>query len=295
MGDMSSDNSISRGVLHFARTVTLSACLCAPVFAQMPATYVPRELEGVGIEQKLGGQVDTALRFRDENGNDVKLGDFLSGDKPALLTLNYYRCPGLCNIQLNGLLDTLKAMQWSAGDQFRIITVSFDPMEGPDTARAKKGTYLSDYDRPTTAAGWRFLTGPADSIKTLAASVGFKYRWNDEQQQWAHDAALIVLSPNGKISRYFGGVMYEPEVVRLSLVEAGEGKVGSLWDRIFLNCFHYDPKIGKYRAAATMIMQLGGAVTVIVLGASLIVLWVKDQERRRAALAAEAHAAPSGA
>lgn len=247
--------------------------------AQLAADAVPPELQDVGIVQKLGATIDTSLVFRDETGRDIKLSQAMGGDLPVVLTLNYYMCTSLCNLQLNGLLDTLREMKWTAGKEFRIVTVSFDPLEKPELAAQKRDAYLLEYARKEAFTGWRFLTGSKDSIQALCRSVGFGYRWNEETQQWAHDAALIVLSPDGRISRYLGGVLYDPEVLRLSLIEAGEGKVGSIWDKIFLTCFHYDPKIGRYTPMAMRLMQFGGGGTALILGTAILLM--RRGERRR--------------
>lgn len=266
--------------------IVMTVCLLAavmPAAGQYRADFVPPELEGIGIEQKLGAQIDLALPFRDERGQRVTLGELLADGKPAILTLNYYGCPSLCGLQLNGLLDAMKQMEWSAGEQFRIITVSFDPEESADLAAAKRDTYLAEYGRKGALSGWRFLTGSRTSIHALCRSVGFKYKWVRESGEWGHDAALIFLSPQGRVTRYIGGVAFEPEVLRLTLVEASAGKVGSLWDRIFLTCFHYDPASGRYKATAMRMMQVGGGTTALVLGGALLTLHLREAGRRRRA------------
>ena len=245
---------------------------------------VSQELKGIDVEQKLGAQLPLDLRFVDDKGRDVRLADYFDGKRPVLITFNYFKCPMLCGLQLNGLLDALKEMKWTAGDEFVILSVGFDPLEGPKLAEAKKNNYLSVYERSRAASGWHFLTGERDAIKALTGAVGFHYRWVEERQEWAHPSTLLVVSPSGKVCRYFGGIVFDQQGLRLSMVEASEGKVGSLWDQIFLSCFHYVSSKGKYVPFAMGVMRLGGAVTIFLLGLMLTVLTVRENRRRRHAL-----------
>ncbi|MBK8913610.1 MAG: SCO family protein [Phycisphaerales bacterium] len=285
---------MDKTVISAMRWMMTAGLLAAalPAAAQYRADFVPPELEGIGIEQKLGAQLDLDLPFRDERGQRITLGDLLADGKPAILTLNYYGCPSLCGIQLLGLLDALRQMEWTIGERFRVITVSFDPNESADLATAKRDTYLAEYDRKGAMSGWRFLTGPRESIHALCRSVGFKYKWVPATKEWGHDAALIFISPKGRVTRYIGGVAFEPEVLRLSLVEASAGKVGTLWDRIFLTCFHYDPASGRYQATAMRMMQVGGGTTAVLLGAALLTLHLRDAARRRRSAAMQGSAVP---
>ncbi len=247
------------------------------------AEGLPKDLEGVGIDEHVGADVPLDLPFKDENGRDVTLGRLLRPERPAILTLNYYRCPMLCTLILNGLVQGMKDVGWSPGGEFDVITVSIDPTETPTLARQKKQSYIEEYGKPEAAPGWHFLTGPESSIRALASAVGFRYRFVPERNEYAHAAAIFALTPSGKISRYLYGVQFDGPTLRLALVEAGEGKVGSALDRFILYCYHYDATAGKYAPAALKIMQVGGALTVLVLGALLGSLWLRESRRRRAA------------
>lgn len=267
------------------RTALALALLCAPALAQRPPDQTPPELEGVGIEQKLGAQIPLELLFTDESGELARLSKYFNGQRPVILTLNYYKCPMLCGLQLNGLLDALRQIDWTPGKQFDILTVSFDPLEESALARAKKKSYLAEYGRPGAEAGWHFLTGKNNAIKPLCETVGYSYRWNEAQQEWAHGAGIIICSPRGQVMRYLGGIVFDPQTLRLSLVEASEGKVGSLYDRIFLTCFHWVSSDGKYVPAAMNLMRLGGGLTALVLAVALALFFRKDARRRAAGAA----------
>jgi protein SCO1 len=261
----------------------LCLAAAASVCAARPADRTPPELEGVGITEHLDAQIPLDLEFVDENRKPVKLGDYFVGRRPVILTLNYYRCPMLCTLQLNGMVEALKELPWTPGDEFEIVTVSFDPAETPALAKVKKQNYMKEYARPSAARGWHFLTGSKKSIKTLTETVGFGYKWNQDRGEWMHVAALFICTPDGRISRYLYGVMFEPNAVRLSLVEASDGKVGSTLDRFILYCYHYDAEAGTYSLAAFNIMRLGGVLTVAVLGTALTTFWVREARRKKSA------------
>lgn len=272
----------------------LLACLPAAPTAAQKADEKVAELEGVEVIEHLGTRLPLDLAFRDEDGRAVKLGDYF-GEKPVLLTLNYYRCPMLCTLQLNGLVDALKRMEWTPGKEFRIVTVSIDPKETPELARVKKQNYMNDYGRAGAAPGWAFLTGRQENIAALADTVGFKYRYDKATDQYAHAAAVFVCMPDGRVARYLYGVLYDPQTLRLSLVEASEGKTATTMDRILLWCFHYDATKGKYAPAAMRIMQAGGSLTAIVLGVVLAGLWRRETRRRRAATSTPTDGGEGGA
>lgn len=263
------------GVFATVCVVLLNCCAAPAQFADQ----VPAEHQGVGITQKLNNPLPLDAFFANEKGQLVQLGDYFKPGRPVVLTLNYYRCPGLCTYQLNGLVEALREMKWIPGKEFDIITISFDPLEDARLAALKKESYLALYGKPEAAAGWHFLCGDKESIRKLTDAVGFGYRWNPDTQQWVHDAALIICKPDGKISRYIGSVKYEPETVRLSLVEASQGKVGSIWDQIFLLCAHYDAKRGVYTAQAMAAMRLAGMATLITLAVSLGIFWAWERRR----------------
>ncbi len=233
------------------------------------ASHLPKSLEGVTFDQRLGQQLPLGTTFTDESGTTRPLGDFMRG-KPVILTLNYFECPMLCTVELNGLVSALKPLGPAVGDEFDIVTVSFNPAEGPALAEQKKAEYVKSYGRPEAAEGWHFLTGSPESIRALTESVGFHYRYDDETKQFAHAAGVVVLTPDGRASRYFFGVEFAPRDLKLALVESSQGRIGTLVDRVLLFCFHYDPAEAKYGIAALNLVRAGGAVTVIGLVAFVV-------------------------
>lgn len=244
----------------------------APLLAE---PSLPAELEGVGIVEQIGRGVDKSLSFTNEDGYRVELGSFFHQGRPVLLNLVYYTCPMLCNLLLNGQTHTLAEIPWTPGNEFEIVTISIDPTETPKLAGQKKRTYLASYGRP--APGWHFLVDRDGNSKKLAEQVGFHYRYDERQQQYAHAAAIMILTPEGKLSRYLYGVQFKPRDVRLALTEASAGKTGGAVDRLLLFCFHYDPQARSYVLFATNIMRAGGVVVVLVLGGALMSLWRKEK------------------
>ena len=263
-----------------ASLVLALALLASPVAAQVIEDK-PEGIQGVGVDEKLGEQAPLDLKFRDAKGDTVTLAELFAGDRPVLLSLNYSGCPMLCRVQLNGLVDCLKQMDWTTGQEFDVVSVSIDPLETSAQAALTKKKYLENYSRAGAGVGWRFLTGDEASIRRLADAVGFRYKYVEERQEYAHTAAIMVCSPEGVVCRYLYGVMFEPKTVRLSLVEASEGKVGSTIDRILLFCFHYDETSGRYGPVAKRIMAAGGALTVAVMGLSLVPYWRGARRRAR--------------
>ena len=238
----------------------------AAVFAQEGR---PSILRDIGFDQRLGETVPLDLDFRDEAGRPVRLGDYF-GKRPVVLTLNYYGCPMLCTVSLNGLASALSVLTYSAGREFEVVTVSFDPTEGPVLAAAKKKSYMTRYKRPGAAGGWHFLTGPPESIQRLTSAAGFRYVWDQETKQFAHPAGVLVATPDGKIAKYLFGVEYSPKDLRLALVDAAGGRIGNPVDQVLLLCYQYDPKSGRYSASILNVVRLGGLVTVIALGAFML-------------------------
>jgi protein SCO1 len=236
-----------------------------------PANVRPPRLENVGIEQRLDSQVPPDLAFRDETGKSVQLGDYF-GRKPLVLNLVYYRCPMLCGEVLAGLTGSMRMVSFDLGHEYDVITVSFDPNETPQTAASKKEEYLRRYGRAGAADGWHFLTGSADSINALTRAVGFQYQYDPKINQYAHATAIMVLTPQGRISRYFYGVDFPPKDLRLGLVEASHGKIGGPVDQVLLYCYHYDPATGKYGAIIANILQLAAGLTILILGLLLFIL-----------------------
>ena len=240
-----------------------------------PANTRPPRLENVGIEQHLNTQVPPDLTFRDETGTAVKLGDYF-GRKPLILNLVYYNCTMLCGEALAGLASAMRLVKFDVGNEFDVVTVSFDPRETPEMAAAKKKDYVGRYGRANAAAGWHFLTGQPESINALTKAVGFQYQYDAKTNQYAHATAIMVLTPQGRISRYFYGVDFPPKDLRMGLVEASQGKIGNAVDAVLLYCYHYDPETGKYGAMVTNILRLAAAATILVLGTLFFILWRMD-------------------
>ena len=236
---------------------------------------IPLILRGVGIDQRLGQPLPLDLRFRDENGTSVALGDAF-GKKPVVLALVYYQCPMLCTMVLNGLLDSLKQVKFDAGEQFNVVAVSFDPSEKPELARAKKAVYVGLYGRPKAAQGWHFLTGDEASIRELAQAVGFRYNYDPGTRQFAHAAAVMVVTPEGRLARYFYGIQYPARDLRLALVEASANKIGSPIDQLLLFCCEYNPTTGKYGFIVARVLQLAGAATVLAVGTLMLLLFRRE-------------------
>jgi len=224
----------------------------------------PPILRDVGFDQRVGESIPLDLEFRDETGRPVALREYF-GRRPVLLVPAYYQCPMLCTLVLNGVVSALRALSFDVGDQFSVITFSFNPHDTSALAAAKKQTYLDEYRRPGAAAGWHFLTGDQESIARLTRAIGFRYAFDPAHDQYAHASGIVVLTPTGTIARYFYGVEYAPRDLRLALVEASQNRIGTVVDQLLLFCFHYDPATGRYSAMALTAMRVGGVLTVLAL------------------------------
>ena len=252
-----------------------------PVAAQLsdPVQSVgvrPDLLKDVGIDQKLNQQVPLDLTFRDETGKTVQLRQYF-GQKPVLLSLVYFNCPMLCTQVLNGMEASMKGLPMDAGNEFNAISVSIDPSDKPVLAAVKQQMYVGMYGRPNGAQGWHFLTGDEDQIKKLANAVGFRYAYDPDSKQFAHASAIMVLTPDGKLSKYFYGIQYSPRDLRLGLVEASARKIGTPVDSILLFCYHYDPHTGKYGLLISRLIQIGGLLTVLGIGATMLILFRRER------------------
>jgi protein SCO1/2 len=245
-----------------------------------PANTRPPRLQNVGIDQHLDAQVPPDLAFVDESGKAVKLGDYF-GRKPLILNLVYYNCTMLCGEALAGLSSAMRLVKFDVGNEFDVVTVSFDPRDTPQMAAVKKADYVKRYGRPNAAAGWHFLTGSAQSIDVLARTVGFQYQYDEKSNQFAHATAIMLLTPQGRISRYFYGVDFPPKDLRMGLVEASQNKIGNAVDAVLLYCYHYDPQTGKYGAMVANILKLAGAATILLLGGLIFTLWRLDRSVSR--------------
>src|SRR5215813_12533134 len=245
-----------------------------------PAGVRPPVLKDVGIDQLLNNQVPLDLEFRDEDGRTVKLADYFK-DKPVVLSLVYYNCPQLCTQVLTGLLGTLKTLPMTPGKEFVNLTVSFDPRETPQLAAAKKAEYLGRYNRPGAEDGWHFLTGDEVSIQALTRAVGFRYVWDPVTKQYAHAGGIMILTPQGKVSRYFYGIEYAPLDLRFGVIDASAGKVGTLADQIILYCYMYDPERGTYALVLMRLLRVFASFTLVTLLA--LFLYLRRKEKQKAA------------
>ena len=275
-------------VYFFALALLLLAI--TPTFAQVgrgpimgggimtpPTSQRPPGLQFVGIEQHLDADVPTNLEFKDELGNPVKLSDYFGHGRPVILNLGYYQCPMLCSELLQGLVGSMKALTFDLGKDFDVVTVSFDPRETTEMAAAKKRDIMKRYGRANTEQGWHFLTGKADQINALTKAVGFEYQFDPVTEQYAHAAAIVMLTPDHHISGYFYGVEFSPKDLRLGLVQASHHKIGNIGDQVLLYCYHYDPRTGKYGAVISNILKLAGLATMLILGTFMLVMFRSDR------------------
>ncbi len=243
-----------------------------PPASSMPRGGTPEVLKSVSIEQKLNEQLPLDAQFRDEFGRDVSLGEFFKPGKPVMLALVYYECPMMCNQILNSLTGALMALSQTPGRDFEVVAVSFDARETAELASKKKAAYMRRYGRKESEAGWHFLTGSQESIDRLTKAVGFNYAWDENSKQFAHSAAIMVATPEGKLSHYFYGIDYAPKFLKLALVESSGGKIGSPVDQLVLYCYHYDPATGKYAPVILNIVRAAGVVTIFGIVALVLVM-----------------------
>jgi len=241
------------------------------------AEPLPQDLENIGVDEALESQVPLDTWFLDENGQQVTLARYFDGQRPVILNLGYMGCPMLCGLVTNGMLEAMNAMQHTAGEDYRVLSLSIDHSETPVLARAKKQGYLQLYDRPSGAQGWHWLTGEEDQIRAVTDAVGFNFAWNDRRQEYAHAAVLVLLSPDGKVMRYLYGIEFEPRTLQLSLVEASQGQTGRTLDRFLLFCFQYDSAAGSYGPVAMNIMKVGAVITVLVIGGLILALRLRER------------------
>jgi protein SCO1 len=242
-----------------------------------PVNQRPPGLEFVGITQHLNAEVPGNLEFRDEAGNLVKLSDYFGHGRPVILNLGYYQCPMLCSELLQGLVGSMKALTFDLGKDFDVVTVSFDPRETTEMAAAKKRDIMKRYGRANSDQGWHFLTGQADQIHALTQAVGFEYQFDPKTEQYAHAAAIVMLTPDRHVSGYFYGVEFSPKDLRLGLVQASENRIGNIGDQVLLYCYHYDPRTGKYGAVISNILKLAGLLTIVILGTFVLIMFRADR------------------
>ena len=242
---------------------------------------LPETLKKVGIEQRLGETLPLETAFKDENGRDVKLGEYFSKGRPVVLALVYYECPMLCNQVLNGLTGSMKGVSFDAGKDFDVVAISFDARENekPELAKNKKASYVERYGRPGTESGFHFLTGTQESIDAVTKTAGFSYEWDEKSNQFAHASAVIITNPNGKLSRYLYGIDYSPKDLKFGIIDSADNKIGSAADQLLLYCYHYDPSTGKYGFAVLSAMRIGGIATVLGMGLMGFVFWRRNKKK----------------
>ena len=254
----------------------------SPLYA--PKTYDPSQtasnglppvLKKVGIDQNLGAQVPLDAEFKNENGETVKLGSYFGNKRPVILAMVYYECPMLCNEVLNGLTGSLKGISFDAGKDFDVVAISFDTRENekPDLAKNKKASYVARYGHAGAENGWHFLTGEQSEIDKVAQAVGFNYYWDARSEQFAHAGGIMILTPDGKVSRYFYGIDYAPGDLKLGIIDSGEGKIGNAVERLYLYCYHYDPATGTYGLQVLRVMRLAAVATLLTIAGMLFVFW----------------------
>lgn len=248
----------------------------------LPANVRPVQLEGVGIDEHLGARVDLNLTFTGEDGYPVRLGQFFNQGRPVILNLVYYNCPMLCTLVLNGQTEAMRAIPWTPGEEYEVVTISIDPRESFADAQKKRAVYMGSFERP--APGWHFLTDRDGNVQRLAKQAGFNYRYDKRIEQYAHAAAIMVLTPQGKMARYLYGIHYNPRDLRFALAEASEGRSTLALEKILLFCYHYDPKAGAYVWFALNIMRGGGVLTVFLIAFFIWRMFRSERKRAQARL-----------
>jgi protein SCO1/2 len=277
---MRAANTWSKNSANLAMVILTAVLVTSPVSGQI-ADYSPPELRGIDVVEHLGEKIPLDLVFLNDKGDTVSLGGYFNQGKPVILVLAYYECPMLCTLVLNGLSDGLRNLSWAPGDRYRVVTVSIDPRETPVLAAGKKKTYLENLALPIDDGGWAFLVGHESESRALADAVGFEYYFDEKIKQYAHPAVIFVLTEDGRISRYLYGIEYSSRDLKLSLIEASEGKIGSTLEKIILYCYHYDPEEGGYVVFAANVMKLGGALTLGLLVIFLVIIWRVELRRRK--------------
>lgn len=270
----------------------LSLLLCVFTLGPLRAQTAPTEiggkepstedLEAAGIEERLGEQVSIdELEFVDDRGEKVQLARYFDGEHPVILVMVYYNCPGICGHLMNGVAGSLRSLEWTIGDEFEVVMLSIDPTEDYEMAAAKKENYLNQYGRLEAEDGWHFLTGEEEHIRQLADELGFQYRFVEETGEYAHSSGLFVLTPEGVTSRVLFGIDFEKRDLRMSLLEASEGKIGSVVDRFLMYCYQYDPASRGYAIYALQLVRAGGAATLLLVGGYLGWFWLRERRRTK--------------
>ena len=274
-------SALGRTLLVGVMAIAAGALLSTAGIAHAADETVPPELRGIEIEERLGKMVPLDIPLTDQNGAQVMLKDYFQPKRPVILVLNYYRCATLCSFVLNGLTDGMRALEFTPGKHYQVVTASFDPRDGTDVAKKKREAYLESLGRgmADNAKDWPFLIGSEAAVARLAQAVGFHYRYDAESKQYAHAAGIFILTPDGRVSRTLYGIQFAARDLRLALVEASQGGIGSPVDRLLLYCYHYDPETRRYGLTPMAVMRIGGVLTMVFLGLFLFTAW-----RRSAAL-----------
>lgn len=263
----------SRNYTGLGGALLLTLLLSLQVNAQ---NYTDNLQQRIGIDQKLGNQIPLDLPFEDSDGNPVNLGDYF-GDKPLILSLVYFDCPMLCTQVINSLLRAMNVLSFGAGTEFDVLTISIDPDETPELANAKKIEYLKNYRGREGSTGWHFLTGDQEQIEQLATAVGFRYEYDETTDQYIHASGIMILTPEGKLARYFYGIDYPPRDLRWGLVEAADGAIGNPVDQLLLLCYSYDPMTGKYGLYIRNSLRIGGLATILAIGSFIVVMLRRER------------------
>lgn len=261
-------------------TAALTALTTASSVASAQVNVMPRELESIGVTEHLGGALPLDARFADHTGAPVTLGRYFSGNRPVVLNLVYHRCEMLCGMVLNAVIRSLKATQWTVGEQYEVVTISIDPRDTVTTAARKRERVLQAYGRESAARGWHFLVGTEGESRRVADAVGFHYRFDASTNQYAHPAVTMLVTPQGRVARYLYGIEYNPTDVRVGLLEASEGRQVSTVERLIMYCYHYDPAGRRYALVAVNVMKLGGVATMVGLGGFFAAMWARERKRR---------------
>ena len=265
----------------FLFVLLMALACCGSVFAAEP---IPKELADLAIDPKLGAHLPLDAEFQDHTGKSVKLGDYFDGRRPVALVMNYYGCPMLCGVVLNATRDALQGIDWKMGEKYRVIAISIDPTEGPKLAAAKRRSILDSIKDPDFRAAaetnWHFLVGSGANSKRVADAIGFKYRYDKQTKEYAHGAALFFVSGSGVLTRALFGINYLPSTVKLALLEASQGKIGTLAEKLLLFCYHFDPKGNKYSILAVNLMKIAGAITVVIMLLAYLLIFLRNRRER---------------
>jgi protein SCO1/2 len=251
---------------------------------QGTSNETPPELSNVDITEHLGGKLPGDAVFRDTSGKMVRLGSFFDGKRPVAFVFAYHTCPMLCSLVLDAFGRGVKGIAWTVGKEFDVVSISIDPHDTPETATKKRAQVVEKYDRGESTAGWHFLVGDEANIRRVTDAIGFQYHYDERQQQYAHPAAMYLLTPDGKIGRYLYGIEFSPSDIRLGLLEASEGRSISTTEKLLLYCYHYDPQGKKYAIVAMNVMRVGGVATMFLLGGFLALMWMRERKKKRASL-----------